>query len=146
MILPIQKGGNNPILRQKSAPIENINAEVLVLAKDMIETMVKNDGAGLAAPQVGKNIRMFVVHKQFSEKQIFINPQIIKKSIRKEIDAEGCLSFPGIAKKIARAKTVKVKATDENGKEFKIKLKGFAARIIQHETEHLDGILLIDHE
>ena len=144
MILQIQKGENNPILREKSVPVEIITADILGLAKDMIETMVKNNGVGLAAAQIGKNIRMFVINREFSTKQIFINPEIFKMSRKTETIEEGCLSFPGLYKKISRAKTIKIRALDENGKEFKLKTKGLLARILQHEMEHLDGILIID--
>jgi len=144
MILLIQKGENNRILREKSAPVEIITADILGLAKDMIETMVKNNGVGLAAAQIGKNIRMFVANREFSQKQIFINPEICKMSRKTETIEEGCLSFPGIYKKIPRAKTIKIKAVDENGKEFKLKAKGMLARIIQHEMDHLEGILICD--
>jgi len=146
MILPIEKGENNKILRQKSAPVEIINADILALAKDMIETMIKNNGVGLAAAQVGKNIRMFVINREFSPKQIFINSEIVKMSRKTETIEEGCLSFPGLYKKIPRAKVVKITAIDENGKRFKLKAKGILARIIQHEMDHLNGILIIDHE
>jgi peptide deformylase len=146
MILLIQKGENNRILREKSKPVEIITADILGLAKDMIETMVKNNGVGLAAAQIGKNIRMFVANREFSPKQIFINPEICKISKKTETIEEGCLSFPGMYKKIPRAKTIKIRATDENGKEFKLKAKAMLARIIQHEMDHLDGILIVDHE
>ena len=146
MILLIEKGENNRNLRQKSVSVEMINADILGLAKDMIETMVKNNGVGLAAAQVGKNIRVFVINREFSTKQIFINPEILQMSRKTEIIEEGCLSFPGLYKKIPRAKTIKIRAIDENGKEFKLKTKGLLARILQHEMEHLEGILIVDHE
>ena len=146
MILLIEKGENNRNLRQKSVSVEMINADILGLAKDMIETMVKNNGVGLAAAQVGKNIRVFVINREFSTKQIFINPEILQMSRKTEIIEEGCLSFPGLYKKIPRAKTIKIRAIDENGKEFKLKTKGLLARILQHEMEHLEGVLIVDHE
>jgi len=152
MILPIEKGENNEILRKKSLPIDKIDLptgrqgdKILDLAKDMIQTMIKNNGVGLAACQIGTNVRMFVISKDLTKKQIFINPEIIKLSKKTEICDEGCLSFPELFKKIPRAKSLKIKAVDENGKEFKSKAKGLCARVIQHELEHLDGILLVDH-
>jgi peptide deformylase len=146
MILPIEKGENNEILRKKSAPIDKVDDRILDLAKDMIETMIKNNGVGLAACQIGTNLRMFVISEDLTKKQVFINPEIIKMSKKTETCDEGCLSFPNLFKKIPRAKSLKIKAVDENGKEFKLKAKGLCARAIQHELEHLDGILLVDHE
>lgn len=144
MILPIEKGENNPILRQKSQPIAEIDESILNLIKDMIETMFKLDGVGLAACQVGKNIQLFVVNPKLSKKYIFINPEISKMSKKIETIEEGCLSIPGVYKKIPRAKSLKIKALDENGKKFKLKAEGLLARVIQHEMDHLNGILIID--
>jgi peptide deformylase len=146
MILPIEKGENNEILRKKSLPIDKVDDRILDLAKDMIETMIRNNGVGLAACQIGTNLRIFVISEDLTKKQVFINPEIIKLSKKTETCDEGCLSFPNLFKKIARAKSLKIKAVDENGKEFKLKAKGLCARAIQHELEHLDGILLVDHE
>ena len=153
MILPIEKGENNEILRKKSLPIDKVDLptgrqgdKILDLTKDMIETMIRNNGVGLAACQIGTNLRIFVISEDLTKKQIFINPEIIKMSKKTEICDEGCLSFPNLFKKIPRAKSLKIKAVDENGKEFKLKAKGLCARVIQHELEHLDGILLVDHE
>ncbi len=146
MTLQIQKGENNPILRQKSTPIKNITEEILNLINDMTETMKKVDGVGLAAPQVGKNIQLFVVNPKLSKKYIFINPEISKMSKKTKTIEEGCLSMPGVYKKIPRAKSLKTKAIDENGKEFELKVKDLFARVIQHEIDHLNGILIIDHE
>lgn len=146
MILQIEKGANNKILREKSPAVEKTDSRILDLIKDMLETMERNNGAGLAAPQVGQNLRIFVIDKDLTKKQVFINPKIIKRSKKAETCEEGCLSFPGMFIKIPRAKSLKIKALDENGKEFKLKAKGLCARAIQHELEHLDGILLVDHE
>lgn len=146
MILQIEKGANNKILREKSPAVEKTDSRILDLIKDMLETMERNNGAGLAAPQVGQNLRIFVIDKDLTKKQVFINPKIIKTSKKAETCEEGCLSFPGMFIKIPRAKSLKIKALDENGKEFKLKAKGLCARAIQHELEHLDGILLVDHE
>lgn len=153
-ILKIEIGQNNPILRKKSQAIGKIDEEIKVLAKNMIETLINNDGIGLAAPQIGKNIRLFVVSEKLSpayrrgrKKQIFINPEIIKISKKTETGEEGCLSLPGVFLPIKRAKSIKMKALDENGKKFSFKTKHLLARAIQHELEHLDGILIVDkHE
>jgi len=144
MTLQIQKGKDNPILRQKSTPVKNITEEILNLIKDMTETMLKIDGVGLASPQIGKNIQLFVINPKLSKKYIFINPEISKMSKRTELMEEGCLSMPGVYKKIPRAKSLRIKAIDETGKEFKLKAKDLSARVIQHEIDHLNGILIID--
>jgi len=157
MILEIQKGENNPILRKKSQPIEpayrqgrlarrggKIDENILNLIKDMTETILKVDGIGLAACQVGKNIRLFAINPNLSKKTIFINPEIIKMSKKTETLEEGCLSLPNVFIFTKRAKSLKIKAIDENSKQFKLKAKDLLARAIQHEMDHLDGILIID--
>ena len=145
-ILKIEIGQNNPILREKSQTIEKIDEGIQILAKEMIETMIKNNGIGLSACQIGKNIRMFVIAKELSKKQIFINPDIIRISTKTNAVEEGCLSLPGIFSRIKRPVSLKIKAIDENGKKFKLKAKNLLARAIQHEIDHLNGILIIDHE
>jgi len=152
MILKIQKGENNPILRKKSQPIKltltqrgrKINDDIRKLAKDMLETMNKNNGIGLSACQVGKNIRLFIVPKELSKKYVFINPKIITISKKTDVMEEGCLSLPGLFLPIKRATSLKIKALNEDGKEFKLKAKGLLACVIQHENDHLNGILIID--
>jgi peptide deformylase len=144
MILQIQKGENNPILRKKTQPVGKIDESILRLTRDMIETMNKNNGVGLSANQVGKDIRLFVVHPNLSKKTVFINPEFTKISKNKIIFEEGCLSVPGVYKKLQRAKSLKIKATDEFGKQFNLKVKDMLARVIQHELDHLNGILIID--
>lgn len=144
MMLKIQTGKDNQALRKKSQPVKDINEEVLNLIKDMRETMKKDNGIGLSACQVGKNIQLFVIDDNYSNKSVFINPEIIKLSKKTEMVEEGCLSLPNMFISIKRAKSLKIKATDENGKEFKIKAKEILARAIQHETDHLNGILICD--
>ena len=143
-MLKIETGQNNLILRKKSQPVEKLDGEVLELVKGMIETMNKNNGVGLSACQVGKNIRLFIINPELSKKCVFINPEIIKISKKTEIIEEGCLSLPDVFVKKERAKSLKIKALDENGKEFKLKAKDILARTIQHEMNHLDGILITD--
>jgi peptide deformylase len=146
MTLNIQTGKNNPILKIKSKPINKIDEEILNLIKNMQETMIKDNGAGLSACQIGKNIRIFVVNPDYSKKCIFINPEIIKLSKKTEIIEEGCLSLPNLFVPVKRAKSIKVKALNEKGKEFKLKAKDMLARIIQHENDHLNGILICDND
>lgn len=141
----IEKGRNNPILRKKTQTIKKIDENILDLAKQMIETMKKADGIGLAANQVGENKRMFVLSKDLLDKQIFINPKV-KLSKKTNTIEEGCLSLPNIEILVKRSITLKIKALDENNKEFKLKVKGIPARVIQHEMDHLNGILIVDKD
>ena len=143
-MLKIETGQNNPILRKKSLKIKEINDDVRKLAKDMIKTMNRNNGIGLSACQVGKNIRMFVLPKGLTKKQTFINPEIIKISKKTNIMEEGCLSLPNVYLPIKRAVSLKLKAFDKNNKQFKLKATDLLARTIQHETDHLNGILIVD--
>jgi peptide deformylase len=117
----------------------------------MSETMQKEDGVGLAAPQIGESKRIIVVNlcssrsqKEQNKPLVFINPKIIKKSKQTEIDEEGCLSVPGVFLKIKRAKRVEVFTKDLEGNELEIKAEGLSARILQHEIDHLDGILFFE--
>ncbi|MEI6587728.1 MAG: peptide deformylase [Candidatus Moraniibacteriota bacterium] len=110
---------------------------------DMLETMKENNGMGLAATQIGKLLRLCVI--KFERKTyILINPQIISKSWGKEISEEGCLSFPGQFIPVKRSKKVKVTALNKSGKEICIEAEGLLARALQHEIDHLDGILYIE--
>ncbi len=141
----------DPILRKKSAEVdlEKIQEpEFQAWLKDLEETMVKKDGAGLAAPQVGKNLKVFVIAHE-GKNIFFINPKITKKSWGKIIDDEGCLSVLDkkgeiIYAKVARHKKINCSYYDEKGKLKKIQADKFLARVIQHESDHLDGILFID--
>ena len=139
-ILEIKKYPD-PILRKKCQEVKEINEDVRKLISDMIETMQKNNGIGLAAPQVGVLKRIIVAETANGPKG-FINPRILKKSKETEIIEEGCLSFPGLFLKIKRAKEIEIEAFDEEGK--KIKAEGLLARVLQHEIDHLNGILFID--
>jgi len=142
----------NKILREisKEISIEEIKKpEFQSWLEDLKLTMIKKDGAGLAAPQVGKNIRVFVVNDE-KDNIILINPKITKKSWAREIEDEGCLSV--INKKgdlvygpVSRHKKINCTYLNEKGEEKKIKAEKFLARVIQHENDHLDGILFIDH-
>ncbi|MGM0599004.1 MAG: peptide deformylase [Candidatus Rifleibacteriota bacterium] len=141
MVYRVLHYGESP-LRKESEEISEINEEIEKLVEDMFETMYDSNGVGLAAPQVGKNIRLCVIDTG-DDPLIFINPEIIKKS-GKEVDDEGCLSLPGLSEKVARATTVVARATDIDGSEFEIEAEGLLARAIQHELDHLDGVLFID--
>jgi len=136
----------NTILRQRAKEInleEIKSATVQKLIADMKETVRPAGGIGLAAPQVGVSARLIAVVVQEKVK-ILINPEIINFSWRKESAEEGCLSVPGKWGPVKRSKIIKVKAFDENGKSVKFKAKDLFARIIQHEVDHLNGVLFID--
>jgi len=143
MILSIQTGQDNHILRQKAKEVNEINPQIKGLISDMIETLEANNGFGLAAPQVGQLLQI-IVAKPEPEKEalVLINPQIKKFSRKKEIMTEGCLSLPDMAVPVERPVKITVQGLDINGQPNKIKAKGLLARIIQHEIDHLNGILI----
>lgn len=138
-------------LRQKSTRIRTVDAGLRKLATDMRDTMLAAPGVGLAAPQVGVNRRLIVVHvpADFDEdgdpelNLALCNPEIVR-SHGNEVGAEGCLSIPGWAGDVARAESITVKALDLNNRDIRIKLYGYAARVVQHEIDHLDGVLFVD--
>jgi len=136
----------NPILRKKSVEISSEvikSREFKSLTSAMAKTMVKTDGVGLAAPQIGKNIRLAVIN---SKDGIFclINPKITKKSWARELAEEGCLSIPGVFAKVKRSKKISLNYYSRDGKKIKLTCQGLMARVIQHEVDHLDGVLFID--
>ncbi len=134
------------ILRKKSAAVAKgdiFNVEMKKLFADMALTMIKKDGVGLAAPQIGKNIRVAAINT-IDGPIILINPRITKFSWAKEWGEEGCLSLPNIFGEVRRSKKIICEFLDENGKPQTIEAKGFMARVFQHELDHLDGILFID--
>lgn len=110
----------------------------------LIETMWKEDGVGLASPQVGNNIRVIVVTRK-GEAHVFINPEITKISEAKASDEEGCLSVPGVWGVVSRSKKVSIRALDRHGRRVELECKGLEATIFQHEIDHINGVLFIDH-
>ncbi|MBF0408381.1 MAG: peptide deformylase [Candidatus Riflebacteria bacterium] len=130
------------LLRKESEPVKEINDSIKNLVKDMFETMHEANGVGLAAPQIGQNIRLFVIDVD-NNPLVFINPRI-KKMTGKETAEEGCLSVPGLRECVQRATRVTAEAFDIDGHSFEIKAEGLAARAIQHELDHLDGVLFVD--
>lgn len=133
----------NSILRQKTKEIKDITAEIKQLILDMAQTMKENKGVGLAAPQIGQNIRLCIISTEKGP-LVLINPLITWKSLRKEIEEEGCLSCPNVWGLVKRSKVIYVKAINQEGKALNFRAEGFFARVIQHEVDHLDGILIID--
>lgn len=135
----------NPILMKKSTEIKKseMNSDKIQnLCSDLIKTMGKNNGVGIAAPQIGKNIKLIVINVKDG---IFcmMNPKITKKSWAKEWDEEGCLSVPETYGKVKRHKKIRCIYFDKKGARIKIEAEGLMARIIQHEIDHLNGILFI---
>ena len=135
----------DPVLRQKAKRVTKIDASIQKLIDDMIDTLrAEPNRAGLAAPQVGVLLRIAVIELPEEELITLINPEIIKKEGERVVQ-EGCLSVPGYFGEIKRAVTVKVKAKDRYGKEFRLKAQGLLAQALEQEIEHLDGVLYIDH-
>jgi peptide deformylase len=135
----------DPILRQKAKRVTRIDRSVQRLIDDMIDTLrAEPNRAGLAAPQVGVLLRVAVIELPEQALITLINPEIVKKE-GERIVQEGCLSIPGYFGEIKRAVMVKVKAKDRDGKEFRLKAEGLLAQALEQETEHLDGVLYIDH-
>ena len=150
-ILKTLTGRDNPILRAKSKPVSRVTREINTLIEDMKQTMARKHGVGLAAPQIGQNIRVVLIALQKS-KTIgedfrvvpMINPEIMNFSSETWIVEEGCLSLPGLFVPVERSRKVTVRYLDEKGHEKIIALENINARIIQHEVDHLDGILIVD--
>jgi peptide deformylase len=135
----------DPVLRQKAKRVTKIDDSIQKLIDDMIDTLHSDPNrAGLAAPQVGVLLRVAVIEVPEQELLTMINPEIVKRE-GERIVQEGCLSIPGYFGELKRAVTVKLKARDRYGKEFRLKAQGLLAQALEQEIEHLDGILYIDH-
>lgn len=145
----------NPTLRARAKKVRSITPEIEVLIDDMIETMRAAPGIGLAAPQVDVSSRVIVI--EYSEQSedpdivpeppklyVVVNPEIVRKSPKTVFGNEACLSIPGYFGEVERSESVTVKGLRRDGKHFRIKAKGWLARIFQHEIDHLDGVLFID--
>lgn len=143
-MLDIIKLGDE-ILREKCVEVTKFDDSLRMLVEAMIETLDEAEGVGLAGPQVGVTQRLFVVHLPDEEPRVFINPEIIETSLETNPYEEGCLSIPGLFHDVVRPSRVTVQARDVKGKPFTIKASGLLARVIQHENDHLDGIMYIDH-
>lgn len=139
-----------PTLRQPSKDVHKVSKKIKELVKDLLDTMYSQNGVGLAAPQIGENYRIFVIDVSTNDEPlnpiVFINPKIIKKT-GAFVSNEGCLSFPEVYADVRRYANVMVKALDNNGKSFVIDAKDstLLVKAIQHEFDHLDGILFVDH-
>lgn len=150
----------NPVLRMKSQPVEKVTDELRILADRMIGLMYSAEGIGLAAEQIGRTEALFVLDippRADQDKQgcpnnpgvtmplAIFNPEIIGASEETDEYEEGCLSFPGIQVTVTRPKEIVLRYLDRNGKEQTLNAKGLLARAIQHENDHLNGVLLVDH-
>lgn len=153
MILPVYVYGN-PVLRKEAEEIGPDYENFAQLLEDMWETMYKSDGVGLAAPQVGLAIRLFVIDgnalsEDFPElkdfKRCFINAKIIERGEYKVSESEGCLSLPGIREDVSRPDRIRIQYQDENFLSHDEVLTGYVARIVQHEYDHIEGKLFIDY-
>ncbi|WP_173442357.1 peptide deformylase [Selenomonas ruminantium] len=142
-LLEVLKAGN-PVLKRVSVPVERVDKKLKKLMDDMAETMYENDGVGLAAPQIGQNIRLVVIDCQDEHGLLeLINPVITFKE-GEVVDTEGCLSVPDIYGEVTRAAKVKVEFMNRRGKRQHLTATGLLARCIQHELDHLEGQLFID--
>lgn len=140
-------------LRKKAQPIESITEELLVLANDMVESMIHYNGVGLAAPQIGKLLRLIVIRDEFvgdnkeyrlGPPEILINPVLSSPSREAEKMAEGCLSIPGIHAEVMRPSRIRVRYQTIDNRIIEEDAVGFRARVIMHENDHLNGVLFID--
>ncbi|MFP3543021.1 peptide deformylase [Rhizobium sp. SIMBA_035] len=139
----------DPVLRQASKPIERVDDELKRLADDMLETMYDAPGIGLAAIQIGVPRRMLVIdvarEGEDKQPQVFINPEILKSSEERSVYEEGCLSIPDYYAEVERPAVITLKYLDRDGKEQTIDADGLLATCLQHEIDHLNGVLFIDH-
>jgi peptide deformylase len=144
MAIRIIRKTKDPVLRLVSRKVKDISPQLIALLEDMAETMYAAEGVGLAAPQVGINKRIIVIDVQDENGLLkLINPEIISGE-DKECSIEGCLSFPGIAGEVEREESVTVRALTPEGKTVEICASGLLSRALQHEIDHLDGILFVD--
>jgi peptide deformylase len=143
-ILPICHFPDDSVLRQKAKRVSSIDSSIERLINDMVETMKEANGVGLAAPQVGVSLRVVVLQMPGEEPMAIINPEIVKRGGEQEV-TEGCLSVPGHFGQIKRSASVIVKGQDGKGRAIRIKATDLMAEALEHEIDHLNGILYIDH-
>ena len=135
----------HPALRRRADPIPEVTPEVRRLAGEMLAAMKQREGIGLAATQVNRMVRMFVTKAPEDRERVFINPELIRTGIATEVAEEGCLSIPGPRANVERSAQVWVQARNQRGRLFALEAEGMLARVIQHELDHLNGVLFIDH-
>ncbi|MBI1818969.1 MAG: peptide deformylase [Nitrospirae bacterium] len=139
----------DPILREKSRPVTDVDGLLQGIIDQMVETLYEVPGLGVAAPQVGKSLSLFVYDMTLKEGEkqkltVLMNPEIVSRE-GEEIAEEGCLSIPDYWEKVKRSSRILVKGIDRHGKEIRIEAEGLHARLIQHEIDHLNGVLMLDH-
>jgi len=140
----------DPVLREKAAPAGPIDAEVRELAADLLDTLTAADGVGLAAPQIGVLRRVIAVHPPPDPSgareaaRVYVDPEVAERSGGEESAEEGCLSIPGVYEQVRRPRQVLVRAHDLDGAPFEVRVDGIVARILQHEIDHLNGVLFVD--
>jgi peptide deformylase len=132
------------VLKKKAKRVSSIDGSIKRLIRDMFETMYNAPGVGLAAPQVGVSLRVVVIGVPDEEELALINPEMVKKKGERLVK-EGCLSVPGFFAEVKRAESVTVKGRDQDGKEVRIKAEGMLAQALEHEIDHLNGVLYIDY-
>jgi peptide deformylase len=138
----------HPVLRAKNVPVREFNARLEALAEEMFHVMYKTEGVGLSAPQVGVNVRLMVYNPEGCPKRgeefVLCNPKITKASPETDFMDEGCLSFPGVLGEVERHLSIQVVGQDLKGNPVQLRLRGWRARIVQHEFDHLEGVLYHD--
>ncbi len=152
MIYPIVAYGD-PVLRKKAVEIDRNNTNIVLpqLVADMYETMYEANGVGLASPQIGLALRLFIIDADRMAEEItgmkkaFVNPTIIEETGDKWLFEEGCLSIPNVRERVSRCANIKIHYFDEHWNEFTEEFSGLTARVIQHEYDHIEGVLFTDH-
>lgn len=134
----------NELLRQKAAKIEKFDDELKNMAAQMLEIIKQDKGVGIAGPQIGFMKRIFISSIEGDDTRVFINPSILETSQETVKVEEGCLSIPGIYADVIRSKKIKIQAWNEKGRAFTLEADGLLARVIQHEYDHLEGVLFLD--
>ncbi len=142
-VLPV-RCAPDPVLRRRAKRVSSLDGSVQKLIDDMLETMPAVSGVGLAAPQVGISLRIVVIGLPDEEPIVMVNPEMVKRSGERTV-LEGCLSVPGYQGEITRSVAVTVKARDRRGKEFRVKGTELLAQALEHELDHLNGVLYLDH-
>lgn len=132
------------ILTRKAAPVSEFGSELAAFAADMFDALKRGNGLGLAAPQVGKSIRLFVTDVEGDKPRVFVNPEIVQTSQDLIVIEEGCLSLPGLYQRVERPESVRMQAYNEKGRPFTVEATGMLARVLLHEYDHLEGILFVD--
>lgn len=144
-VLPIVTGADTPVLRAKTEKIPQVTKGIKKLIKDMQDTVKKADGLGLAAPQIGQSLRLCLAMIN-GKMTPLINPEITWFSIEKSSMTEGCLSLPKVDRAVERSVEIVVSFQDQTGHQIELRLHDLDARVVQHEVDHLHGVLIVDYE